>query len=120
ESGFATELYDSFAILYDNWYLIFPQVPYLYLHESSLSGTLPSEYGELNNLRNFWLHGNSMSGMVPSSIRDLSATIKGLEEFDFPHPKGPGYTNKARLRGLYTCIRAAEGSRSVHPAINYL
>ena len=21
-----------------------------------------------------------------------------------PHPKGPGYTNKARLRGLYTCI----------------
>ena len=44
----------------------------LYLWNNQLSGTIPAELGNLNNLRLLYLYGNELSGTIPSSLGNLT------------------------------------------------
>ena len=45
---------------------------YLYLHDNNLSGTIPSELGQLTNLEGLALHGNNLNGSIPSELGQLT------------------------------------------------
>ncbi len=45
----------------------------LSLHSNALTGTLPSELGDLSNLRYLSLHTNGLTGALPSALGDLSS-----------------------------------------------
>ncbi|MBO1351939.1 MAG: leucine-rich repeat domain-containing protein [Hormoscilla sp. GUM202] len=42
------------------------------LDDNNLSGTLPSELGDLSNLQHLWLNNNSLSGTLPSELGSLT------------------------------------------------
>ena len=44
----------------------------LYLDSNSLSGSIPTEIGDLTNLTSLWLPSNSLSGSIPAEIGDLA------------------------------------------------
>ena len=43
----------------------------LYLSNSGLSGSIPTEIGDLTNLERLYLHENQLTGEIPSEIGDL-------------------------------------------------
>ena len=45
---------------------------WLSLYNNSLSGTIPSELGSLTNLNNLYLHNNSLSGTIPGELGNLT------------------------------------------------
>ena len=49
----------------------------LYLNHNKLTGSIPTEIGNLSNLTELWLQGNQLSGSIPTRIGDLS-NLKGL------------------------------------------
>ena len=48
------------------------RVTHLYLYRNSLRGTLPSELGNLSNLRRLYLYDNDLRGTLPSELGNLS------------------------------------------------
>ena len=44
---------------------------FLYLHNNDLDGGIPSELGGMSSLRYLWLHSNELSGNIPSGLGDL-------------------------------------------------
>jgi hypothetical protein len=44
----------------------------LYLHDNQLSGSIPSELGNLINLMVLWLHNNQLCGEIPVELKNLS------------------------------------------------
>ena len=55
------------------------------LHGNGLSGTLPSELGDLSNLQNLSLHDNSLSGTLPESINDINDNITNYSASGLPN-----------------------------------
>ena len=49
-----------------------PTCKILYLQDNSLSGSIPSELGDLSNLQQLDLQNNSLSGSIPTELGDLS------------------------------------------------
>ena len=43
----------------------------LFLSGQGLSGTIPAELGDLNNLEVLWLHGNNLTGSIPAELGHL-------------------------------------------------
>jgi len=43
----------------------------LYLDDNELTGSIPSEIGNLTNLTGFYLQDNQLTGEIPESICDL-------------------------------------------------
>ena len=60
----------------DEWYgvgtNVAGRVVTLRLSRKSLTGEIPSELGDLSNLRDLLLHDNSLTGEIPSELGDLS------------------------------------------------
>jgi hypothetical protein len=50
----------------------FTNLTLLYLHNNSLSGSIPTEIGNLTNLTQLRLHHNSLSGSIPTEIGNLT------------------------------------------------
>jgi len=50
---------------------------YLYLYNNELSGSIPPEIGNLTNLTWLWLYDNQLTGSIPSSIGNLT-NLTGL------------------------------------------
>ena len=48
------------------------RVSELDLHDNQLSGTIPSELGNLANLTALWLNNNQLSGTIPSELGNLA------------------------------------------------
>ncbi|MBO1348618.1 MAG: putative Ig domain-containing protein [Hormoscilla sp. GUM202] len=48
------------------------RVTYINLSGNNLSGTLPSELGDLSSLQYLWLYNNDLSGTLPSELGDLT------------------------------------------------
>ena len=48
------------------------KVTRLHLHENQLSGTIPSELGNLTNLERLVLYNNQLSGTIPSELGNLT------------------------------------------------
>jgi len=48
----------------------------LYLNDNSLSGSIPSELGNLTNLRSLYLYNNSLSGNIPPELGNLSMLVR--------------------------------------------
>jgi len=46
---------------------------YLYLDENQLAGSIPSEIGNLNSLEDLLLYGNQLTGSIPSEIGNLNS-----------------------------------------------
>ena len=44
----------------------------LWLNDNQLSGSIPSELGNLDNLRTLWLNDNQLSGSIPSELGNLA------------------------------------------------
>ena len=44
----------------------------LYLHANNLSGSIPSELGQLTRLRRLWLDRNQLSGSIPPALGNMS------------------------------------------------
>ncbi|MDQ1355380.1 MAG: hypothetical protein QG657_5690, partial [Acidobacteriota bacterium] len=44
----------------------------LYLDNNQLSGSIPSEFGNLSNLKWLWMSGNQLGGNIPSQLGNLS------------------------------------------------
>ena len=44
----------------------------MYLHENKLTGSIPSELGNLNNMNYLFLHENKLIGEIPEGICDLN------------------------------------------------
>ncbi len=44
---------------------------YLYLHSNELDGAIPSELGGMSSLRYLWLHSNELTGSLPSGLGNL-------------------------------------------------
>ncbi|KAK3238131.1 hypothetical protein CYMTET_51839 [Cymbomonas tetramitiformis] len=42
------------------------------LHDNSLTGTVPTELGELTRMTSLWLHYNSLTGTVPTELGELT------------------------------------------------
>jgi Leucine-rich repeat (LRR) protein len=47
-------------------------VNYIGLYYNQLSGTIPSNLGNLSQLQQLWLNGNQLSGAIPTSLGSLS------------------------------------------------
>ena len=47
----------------------------LYLYTNLLTGTIPSEFGNLSSLRNLEINHNNLTGELPSSLTNLSSLI---------------------------------------------
>ncbi|KAK3281086.1 hypothetical protein CYMTET_11104, partial [Cymbomonas tetramitiformis] len=48
-------------------------VTYLYLHYNSLTGTIPSQLGQLTAMTTLYLYYNSLTGTIPSQLGQLTA-----------------------------------------------
>ena len=59
----------------DEWYGVYTdddgRVIQIFLNQNNLSGTLPTELGDLSRLKQIHLYGNKLSGSLPSSISAL-------------------------------------------------
>ncbi len=66
---------------------------YLYLNENDLTGTIPPELGSLENLTALYLHSNHFSGTLPATFANLSQ-LRSLQvfgnELDGPVPSWIG------------------------------
>ena len=49
------------------------EITYLYLHNNSLDGGIPTELGDLSNLTDLALSSNNLSGSIPTELGDLSS-----------------------------------------------
>ncbi|GLC76506.1 hypothetical protein PLESTF_001790200 [Pleodorina starrii] len=49
------------------------------VEDNEFSGTLPSSFGDLPNLRVLRLESNRLYGTIPSSLSKLSGVLNGLE-----------------------------------------
>ncbi|MEN8219751.1 MAG: Calx-beta domain-containing protein, partial [Pseudomonadota bacterium] len=49
---------------------------YLYLHSNQLTGTIPSELGNLSKLTRLYLSSNQLTGTIPSELGNLSKLTK--------------------------------------------
>ena len=61
----------------------------LYLHNNDLTGSVPSELGQLTSLRRLWLDRNDLTGSIPAalgSMSNLGTTEPAYEPADGYHP----------------------------------
>jgi Leucine-rich repeat (LRR) protein len=77
-------------------------VTYLWLDDNQLSGTIPSELGNLSNLWSLYLDHNQLNGPIPSelgSLSNLRDLILGSNQFSGPIPAELG--NLSNLQRLF-------------------
>jgi len=90
------------------------QLGTLTLHGNHLSGSLPSELGNLTNLRCLWLHGNGLTGEIPATLANLVSINSG----DLDLRWNGLYTDNATLRTFLDSIQAGgdfEATQTVAP-----
>ncbi len=87
------------------------RVTRLELFENRLSGTLPSELGNLANLTELWLYSNQLSGSIPSELGDLAnLTVLGLTFNQLSGEIPSELGNLANLTGLQLSSNQLSGA----------
>ena len=83
----------------------------LYLWGNQLTGQIPTELGDLTNLTGMSLGGNELNGAIPTELGDLSS-LEGLwlEENEFTGTIPTELGSLANLRGLYLYSNRLSGS----------
>ena len=73
----------------------------LWLHGNQLSGQIPYELGILSNLESLYLSGNRLSGCIPGGLRDVEEN--DLDDLVLPFCSAAGATSadRAALEALY-------------------
>ena len=78
-----------------------PRITPLYLPENRLTGTIPAELANLDNLQELYLWGNQLTGSIPAGLSDF-ANLEGLN-LSYNQLTGPipaELSDLANLEGL--------------------
>ena len=71
------EVADYDVVLWGEYYSVFNTTE-LDLSYNQLTGSIPSEIGNLTNLTNLYLNNNQLTGEIPESLCDLNIDWGGL------------------------------------------
>ena len=83
----------------------------LHLHETGISGSIPSELGDLSNLTRLRLNDTDISGSIPSELGDLDkVTYLDLSDTDISGSIPPELGDMSKLRYFYLYNTDLSGS----------